>query len=96
MLEYIIDGHKYNLSYNELRNEYIRFCYMADKEFKKNLPAALHLACVICWLKETPSTYCLGDRGIIHELAHELHIGRDNTNTFQELRDLFKQTLKLE
>lgn len=96
MIEYIVDNHKYSLSYSELKEEYQRFVAMKDKEFLANLPAALHLACVICWLKEVPTYVVLGDRGIIHELAHEIHIGRANTTALKEIRKSFKLWLKLD
>lgn len=69
---------------------------MTDAEFKNNIAGAIHLACVICFLKEIPTYVCLSDKGIVHELAHEAHIGRENTTRFKEIRRLFKQTLKLD
>lgn len=96
MIEYLLDGRKYLLSYQELREKYLTFCALSDKGFKKRLPEALHLACVICFLKEIPTYVCLCDIGIIHELAHALHIKDENTTPFSEIRELFKQQLKLD
>ena len=95
MIEYLVDGHTFILSYKELREQYILFCEMSDDEFITQLPAATHLACVICYLKEIPTYVCLSDKGIIHELVHLLHIPDGNTTTINEIRELFRQQLML-
>jgi hypothetical protein len=95
MLEYVLDGHHYSLSYQSLREEYHRFCQMTDEEFMKQLPAATHLACVICFLKEVPTYVALCDIGIIHELVHLMHIPDGNTRSLGDIRTLFEQTLHL-
>lgn len=95
MIEYLVDGHKYLLSYRELRESYLNICDMSNEDFIKNLPTALHLACIICYVKEVPTYLCLNDRGIIHELVHLLHIPDTNTSTVDEIRQLFKQQLLL-
>lgn len=93
-IEYLSEGTKFSLSYQDLREHYLNFCDMSDSDFLNNLPDALHLACVICFLKETPTYVCLTDKGIIHELVHLLK--EDGTTTsLQEIRDLFKLTLCL-
>ena len=93
-IEYLSEGTKFSLSYQALREHYLNFCDMSDSDFLNNLPDALHLACVICFLKETPTYVCLTDKGIIHELVHLLK--EDGTTTsLQEIRDLFKLTLCL-
>lgn len=93
-IEYLSEGVKFSLSYQDLREHYLNFCDMSDSDFLKNLPDALHLACVICFLKETPTYVCLTDRGIIHELVHLLK-ENGTTTSLQEIRDLFKLTLCL-
>jgi hypothetical protein len=95
MIEYIVDGVKFGLSYQSLREEYFRFCQMTDEQFLKELPAAAHLACVICYLKEVPTYVCLCDKGIVHELIHLLHIPDGNTTSLRDIRTIFEQTLKL-
>lgn len=91
---YLSEGEKFSLSYQKLKDHYLDFCDMSDSDFLKNLPDALHLACVICFLKETPTYICLTDKGIIHELVHLLK--EDVTTTsLKEIRDLFKLTLHL-
>lgn len=93
-IEYLSGDSKFSLSYQELREHYLNFCDMSDADFLQKLPDALHLACMICFLKETPSYVCLTDKGIIHELVHLLK--KDGTTTsLQEIRNLFKVTLRL-
>lgn len=70
MIKYVQGGSTYILSYRELRQKHIEICEMTDDEFIKSLPTAMHLACVICFLKEKPATEVLADNGIIHMLAH--------------------------
>lgn len=72
----------------------MNFCDMSDADFLKNLADALHLACVICFLKEIPTYVCLSDKGIIHELVHLLK-ENGTTTEIEEIRDLFKLTLCL-
>ena len=93
-IEYLSEGMKFSLSYQELREHYLNFCDMSDSDFLRNLPDALHLACVICFLKETPTYVCLTDKGIIHELVHLLK-ENGTTTSLKEIRDLFKMTLCL-
>lgn len=94
-MEYLVDGKRYVMSYQELREEYRRFCKMGNKEFLENLPAAAHLACIICFLKQIPTSVCLADTGIVHELLHLMHIPEGNTTSLKEVRKLFKKSLKL-
>ena len=93
-LEYLLEDKKYLLSYQNLKEDYYKFCNMPDEEFLQNLPSATHLACVICYLKELPTYVVLCDIGIIHELIHLTHIP-DSTD-LKSVRKLFEQTLKLE
>lgn len=85
----------FDLSYKELRTKYEEFVSLPDDEFRNRLPEAIHLACFICWVKEVPTQHCLGDYGVIHMLAHVLHIPNDVKGEWQELRENFKNTLKL-
>lgn len=95
-MDYLVDGKKFVLSYNELKQEYLKYIEMSDKEFIENLPGAAHLACIICYLKEIPTYICLSDKGVLHELIHLMHIPNENTTTLNEIRDVFKITLKLD
>ena len=97
-MEYSLEGRKYEISYQQLREGYIKHCQMTDEEFMKSLPSAIHLACVICFFKEIPTYICLSDIGIVHELAHLIHIP-DYTSypneSIRDLRKLFEEQLKL-
>lgn len=95
-MDYIVDGKTFTVSYRELREQYHRFVQMPDEEFLRNVPAAAHLACIICYVKEVPGNVCLSDKGVVHELIHLLHIPDVNTSTLAEIRDVFKITLKLD
>lgn len=91
---------KYSISYNELRENYIRICQMDDKEFVEKLPEVAHLACVIAWFKEIPSYICLCDEGIIHQIIHLIHLGYGkekwaNKIELKKIRNQFKKELKL-
>jgi len=92
---YLVDGTQYTLSYKELKNHYIDFISMSDQDFLDKLPAASHLACMICFLKEIPTENCLSDKGIIHELIHLLSIPKEELLNITEIRELFKNQLKL-
>lgn len=94
-MEYLVEGKKYNLSYSELKDNYNVICLMGDSEFMNSLPEILHLACVICYLKEIPTYVCLSDEGIIHQLVHLLHIPDDPIIDLVEIRKLFENQLKL-
>ena len=95
MIEYIVDEEKYRLNYSELREEYVRHVKMSNKKFMKNLPSALHLTCVIHYLKETPSYLILKDTGLLHELIHLLHHGETEFTNLKKIRKLFKKYNKL-
>lgn len=93
-MEYLSEGEVFVLSYKELREHYLNFCEMDDSEFLKNVADALHLACIICFLKEIPTYICLTDKGIVHELVHLLK--EDCTTTsIKSIRSLFQTTLCL-
>lgn len=95
MIEYLAEGRKYLLSYSELREKYLEFIQLNDNEFMNKLHEAIHLSCIICFLKEIPTYVCLRDDGIIHQLVHLLDINEDTVSELSEIRDLFKNQLKL-
>jgi hypothetical protein len=96
-VEYILEDRKFTWSYSELRDTYYTFINMSDEEFLADLPAALHFACFVCFIKEIPGYVCLADTGIVHELIHILQLGPQGSTTFslEETRKLFKDQLKL-
>lgn len=94
-IEYLVNDKKYGLSYADLKERYQVFCMMSDQEFLKNIPAAAHLACVICYLKEIPTYIALCDEGVIHELMHLLDIENYDKDHLREIRKSFELWLKL-
>lgn len=94
-MDYLLQGKTYTLHYRELKNEYERFCEISNEEFLSSLLDAAHLACIICFLKETSAEDSIGDMGIIHELIHFIAIPDDPGIGLSSLRELFKMTLKL-
>lgn len=96
MLTYLQDNNtKYSLSYKELKESYLEFINLSDKEFMKNLARATHLACVICFFKEIPTDACLNDTGIIHELVHLMDIKDYDKTELRNVRREFENILKL-
>jgi hypothetical protein len=93
-MDYLVNGHKYKLSYRQLKEHYNQFCDMTDEEFLKNLPGAAHLACIICFIKEIPTSSCLNDEGIIHQLIHLIDIP-STKKELPEIREEFRRELQL-
>jgi hypothetical protein len=96
-MDYIISGNHYSASYQDLREEHARFAGMTDKRFLKELPAALHFAVFVCWFKELPSSQVLSDEGIVHQLAHLIHLKGEPLVMARlgEIRELFNKQLQL-
>lgn len=94
-LIYQVDGVSYALSYSELKSEHERLCSLSDKEFLECAKEALHLACIIAYLKEIPTATLLSDRGVIHLLSHQLHIPSDCKHEIVEMREKFQKVLAL-
>jgi hypothetical protein len=92
---YLVEGLQYSLSYSDLRDRYNEFINLTDEEFLERVPEALHLACIICYLKETPLEHCLSDMGIIHELSHLLHIKEATLRDLPRIRITFEEVLHL-
>ena len=95
-MTYLVDNHKYEISYQELRELYHEFKEMDDKEFLLNLPRVLHFSCIISFFKELPTYLVLGDRGIIHEIAHLLNPDTASGVNLEELRTDFNTLFKLD
>lgn len=94
-ISYKVDGVEYSISYHELRENHLRFCSMTDAQFRAALPEALHLACIISYLKELPNNCLVSDRGIIHLIAHQIHIPSATKHEFKIMRQSFKRMLAL-
>lgn len=95
-LTYLLDGKKFILSYQELREKHIELCGLSDTAFLSRLPEAIHLACFISYIKELEPEITISDVGIIHELAHLMHIPDDTIQGLKEIRKQFKNVLKLD
>lgn len=94
-MDYILNSKEYSLSYQELRREVLDISLMTDNEFINNLPKAIHLACIVCWMKEKKASDVLSDIGIIHQLAHLLHIPDEPLVNVQKIREQFNNDLNL-
>lgn len=94
-IEYLLNDKRYVLSYSELRDKYQWFIELSDSEFMKRLSEAMHFACIVCWMKEIPSHDCLSDEGVIHQLAHMMHIPEEPLIRLSDVRHQFKTTLEL-
>jgi hypothetical protein len=92
MIEYLSGEKKYFFSWNELREQHHKMMLMHDDEFLKHIPDALHLACIILYIKEA-SCEVLSDTGLIHQLVHL--ITNPETESLHEIRDLFASQLEL-
>jgi hypothetical protein len=94
-MEYIVEGHQYSFSYQDVKEHYYRVCDMTDVEFLGKLPEIIHLACAIAYFKEIPTYVCLSDEGVIHALVHLLHIPEEPNIVLSHIRGLFKSQLHL-
>lgn len=94
-IEYLVDGKRYVLNYQELCEKYHEFVGLTDRQFRERLPEALHLACIISYLKGINASNLVSDQGVIHLIVHQLHIPDDTTSEFREMRRQFKLFLKL-
>ena len=84
--------HKFGLDYQALKATYNELVAIGDNEFRDRLPEALHLACVISFMKGLSINDTLSDIGVIHELAHIIHYPETD---LVPVRDAFKKHLRL-
>ena len=71
-MEYLVGTSKYSFSYQDLKNDYIKYKSMNDADFTAHLIKILHFSCFVCYIKEIPTHAILCDTGLIHELIHLL------------------------
>jgi len=95
-MNYIVEGKEYVLHYQELKDEYEQLRELPEDQFFKNIERVLHFACIVSFLKESPTYVLLSDEGLIHLIAHYLHndIGKDD-ETRAKIRDQFNIWCKL-
>jgi hypothetical protein len=103
MLTYLpndpLPSSKYGFSYQQLRDDYLRYRLMSDDDFLSHLVDILHFACYVAYVKELLTQWVLADTGIVHELVHLLIEERNQregrkewqvtTTSLKEIRDLF-------
>ena len=96
-MDYVLGDHTYSASYQDLREEHARYVQMTDKRFLKELPGAMHFAVFVCWFKELPTSQVLSDEGIVHQLAHLIHLEGEPLvmGRLGDIRELFDQQLRL-
>jgi hypothetical protein len=90
-LEYLVEGTKYILHYSDLKEDYLRYKGMTDKQFLKSLVPALHFVCIVSYLKEAPAYVLLSDEGLIHQMVHLLDKNTKSTvlPKLKEIREQF-------
>lgn len=86
---YVIEGQRFSYWPDELEAAHRHLCALPDAEFLQALPEALHLACMLCFVLDTPIHECLSDRGVIHQLAHLIHIGGEPAVELRLVREKF-------
>lgn len=94
-----LPGGKYGFSYQQLRDDYLRYTMMTDEEFYEDLLNILHFACFVCYVKEKQTQWVLADTGIVHELVHLLMEKQNRKDkkpdptvtdtSLEKIRDLF-------
>lgn len=100
-MEYLVNGHKYSFSYEELKIDYQEFLEMDDEKFYSDIPRLLHFICIVCYIKETPAYVLLDDEGLIHQLIHMLDDNTkdeplvNNPSVKAEIRQTFKVLCEL-
>ena len=92
---YLVDNNQYSLSYTELKSWYLKIRDYSDIDFLRNIAEVLHVSCIICWVKEVSPDLTIGDKGLIHELVHLLHIPEEDKPDLKQVRELFDNYCKL-
>lgn len=90
-MKYILDDEEFIFDYQQVKERYEEYASLGDKEFMERLPEIIHSACFISYIKGFGNEV-LSDVGIVHELAHLLHLPNDYS--LKKIRKKFK-TLKL-
>lgn len=85
----------FSFSYNELKEDYYKIKNYSNEEFIKNINNILHFTVFICYLKEIPTSTCLSDTGIIHELIHLLNNIELSNYSLDKIRENWNNLLIL-
>lgn len=94
-MQYLVNNKKYILSYQELKSKHNELCELPLNEFLNHIPRAIHLACIIGYLKELGDECMVSDEGIVHRLVHLLDKTVDSEYEAKETFEQFKEILKL-
>ena len=92
--DYNGQSRNFGLSYSQLKIGYEDLCNLSNEDFIRDVQHALHFAAIISYLKEIPTSVCLSDVGLIHELIH-LVCGTEPSTDLETIRLMFKEQLKL-
>ena len=91
----MVNGKSFSASLYELKKEYKRLKNLSDDDFIKEIKKALHLSCIISFVKKLNISDTVGDYGIIHQLVHLLDIPEEPLIDVKEIRKQFDTLLKL-
>lgn len=94
-MDYLVNGRTYVFHYQNLKDKYNYFKSLTNEEFLKELPAVLHFACYVAYVKELSNEVTISDEGIIHELIHLLHIPDELLIDINKIRKKFNKLLEL-
>jgi len=92
---YVVNGKSFSASLYELKKEYRRLKNLSDDEFIQQIKKALHLSCIISFIKKLDINDTVGDYGLIHQLVHLLDIPEEPLIDVKEIRKQFDTLLKL-
>lgn len=92
---YVVNGKSFSTSLHELKKEYERLKNLPDDKFIKEINKALHLSCIISFLKKLDIEDTIGDYGIIHQLIHLLDIPDEPLIDIKEIRNQFDLLVKI-
>ncbi len=93
-MEYLLDNHKFNLNYSQLKEDFEDYSNLPDEQFIAKIPEILHFICILSYLKELPAICLVGDTSLMHELIHILN-GIETVQTLKEIRKLFDILMEL-
>lgn len=95
--EYDSTGQKrrFSFSYQILKEEYDRIKQLSNEEFLNEINSILHTTIFICRIKEIPTSCCLSDCGIIHELVHLLNNIEICHSSLADIRNMWNNICEL-
>ena len=86
-MNYQLEGKDFIFNYQEVKAKYEEYVSLSDEEFMNRLPEIIHSACFISYVKGF-GRGVLSDVGIVHELAHLLHLPDDTD--LKKVREQFE------